>query len=128
MLRDQNLKKEERYRSSFFYAVQRKIILPIRDLVLFVVYLQRSPNSTKNITYIVRIHAMCINGLRASSTLKMKNMDVYYTIVQNTSLNGMPIWFKATSLLLFSVIVSLIVTMYTMLFIEGPDMVIRFGY
>ncbi len=71
---------------------------------------------------------MCINGLKASSTLKMKNMDVYYTIVQNTSLNGMPIWFKATSLLLFSVIVSLIVTMYTMLFIEGPDMVIRFGY
>jgi len=71
---------------------------------------------------------MCINGLKASSTLKMKNMDVYYTIVQNTSLNGMPKWFKATSLLLFSAIVSLIVTMYTMLFIDGPDMVIRFGY
>jgi hypothetical protein len=53
----------------------------------------------------------------------MKNMDVYYTI-----LNGMPKWFKATSLLLFSVIVSLIFAMYTLLILNGPDMVIRFGY
>ncbi len=61
-------------------------------------------------------------------TLKMKNMDVYYTIVQNTSLNGMPKWFKATSLLLFSAIVSLIVGMYLVLILQGPYMVIRFGY
>lgn len=71
---------------------------------------------------------MCINELKASLTLKMKNMDIYYTIVRNTSLNGMPLWFKATSLLLFSAIVSLIIVMCTMLFMYGPDMVIRFGY
>lgn len=71
---------------------------------------------------------MCINGLQMSSTLKMKNMDVYYTIVQNTALNGMPKWFKVTSLLLFSVIVSLIFTTYFLLFMQGSDMVIRFGY
>jgi hypothetical protein len=58
----------------------------------------------------------------------MKNMDVYYTIVQNTSLNGMPKWFKATSLLLFSAIVSLIFTMFLLLILNGSDMVIRFGY
>ncbi len=55
-------------------------------------------------------------------------MDVYHTIVKNTSLNGMPIWFKATSLLLFSAIVSLILAMCTMLVMYGPNMVIRFGY
>ncbi len=55
-------------------------------------------------------------------------MDVYYTIVQNTSLNGMPKWFKATSLLLFSVIVSLIFATYLLLFLQGSDMVIRYGY
>ncbi len=55
-------------------------------------------------------------------------MDVYYTIVQNTSLKDMPKWFKAASLLLFTAIVSLILAMCTMLFMYGPDMVIRFGY
>ncbi|MGB7392983.1 MAG: hypothetical protein WA913_01180 [Pricia sp.] len=55
-------------------------------------------------------------------------MDVYYTIVQNTSLNGMPKWFKATSLMLFSAIASLIFTMYFLLLSGGSDMVIRFGY
>ncbi len=55
-------------------------------------------------------------------------MDVYYTIVQNTSLKGMPKWFKATSLLLFSAIVCLIFAMCTMLVMYGSDMVIRFGY
>ncbi len=55
-------------------------------------------------------------------------MDVYYTIIQNTSLNGMPRWFKATSLLLFSAIFSLIFAMFTLLILNGPDMVIRFGY
>ena len=55
-------------------------------------------------------------------------MDVYYTIVENTSLNGMPRWFKATSLFLFTAITGLILTMYTLLFLGGSDMVIRFGY
>lgn len=55
-------------------------------------------------------------------------MDVYYTIVQNTSLNGMPKWFKATSLMLFTAIVCLIFTMYYLLLIQGSDQIIRFGY
>lgn len=55
-------------------------------------------------------------------------MDIYYKIVQNTSLNGMPRWFKATSLLIFSAIVCLIFAMYLVLILQGPDMVIRFGY
>ena len=55
-------------------------------------------------------------------------MDVYYTIVQNTSLNGMPKWFKATSLLLFAAIVSLIFAAYFLLIMQGSDQVIRFGY
>lgn len=55
-------------------------------------------------------------------------MEIYYTIVQNTSLKGMPKWFKATSLLLFTAVVSLIFTTYLLLIMQGPDMVIRFGY
>lgn len=55
-------------------------------------------------------------------------MDVYYTIVKNTSLNGMPKWFKITALLLFLVVVSLIFATYLLLITKGPDMVIRFGY
>lgn len=58
----------------------------------------------------------------------MKKMDVYYTIVQNTSLNGMPKWFKATSLLLFAAIVSLIFATYLLLIMQGSNQVIRFGY
>lgn len=55
-------------------------------------------------------------------------MDVLYTIIQNTSLNGMPKWYKATSLLLFSIIVSILSTMLFLLVIYGPAMNIRFGY
>jgi len=58
----------------------------------------------------------------------MKIMDVFYSIIANTSLNGMPKWYKATSILLFSMIVSLLLTMLVMLFIYGPQMSIRFGY
>lgn len=55
-------------------------------------------------------------------------MDVFYSIIANTQLNGMPKWYKATSLFLFSIIVSMLVTMLAMLFIYGPHMNIRFGY
>lgn len=55
-------------------------------------------------------------------------MDVFYTIIENTSLNGMPKWYKATSLLLFSIIVSILFTMLTILLVNGPEMIIRFGY
>ena len=55
-------------------------------------------------------------------------MDVFYTIIENTSLNGMPKWYKATSLLLFSVIVSILMSMLVTLMIYGPYMNIRFGY
>lgn len=58
----------------------------------------------------------------------MKIMDVFYSIIANTSLNGMPKWYKATSLLLFSVIVSMLLTMLVTLFIYGTHMNIRFGY
>jgi hypothetical protein len=40
----------------------------------------------------------------------------------------MPIWFKVTSLMLFSAIAGLILTMFTLLLFNGPDIVIRFGY
>ena len=55
-------------------------------------------------------------------------MDVLNTVIQNSSLNGMPKWFKATAILLFSTIVTLLLTMTVLLFIYGPEMSIRFGY
>lgn len=55
-------------------------------------------------------------------------MDVYKTIIQNTSLNGMPKWFKATSLLLFAAIISLIFAAYLLLIMQGTEQVIHFGY
>lgn len=55
-------------------------------------------------------------------------MDVINTIIHNTSLNGMPSWYKATTLLLFSTIVVALLVMLIILLIHGPDMNIRFGY
>ncbi|MGI9553005.1 MAG: hypothetical protein ACR2MT_17500 [Aurantibacter sp.] len=55
-------------------------------------------------------------------------MDVFYTIIENTSLNGMPKWYKAATLFLFSVIVSMLLTMLVTLLIHGPYMNIQFGY
>ena len=43
-------------------------------------------------------------------------MDVINTIVQNSSLNGMPKWYKAMAIFLFSTIVTLLATMLVMLF------------
>lgn len=55
-------------------------------------------------------------------------MDVLNTVIQNSSLNGMPAWFKATSIFLFTTIFALLMTMTVLLFIYGPEMNIRFGY
>jgi len=55
-------------------------------------------------------------------------MDVLNTVIRNSSLNGMPTWYKATSIVLFSAIFSLLMTMLVLLFIYGPEMNIRFGY
>lgn len=55
-------------------------------------------------------------------------MDVLNTVIQNSSLNGMPTWFKATSIILFTTIFALLMTMTVLLFIYGPTMSIKFGY
>ena len=55
-------------------------------------------------------------------------MDVINVIVQNSALNGMPNWYKTTTLLLFSVIVTFLLIMLVTLLTYGPHMNIRFGY
>lgn len=55
-------------------------------------------------------------------------MEVINVIVQNSALNGMPNWYKTTTLLLFSVIVTLLLIMLVTLLTNGPHMNIRFGY
>ncbi|WP_171037040.1 hypothetical protein [Maribacter algarum] len=55
-------------------------------------------------------------------------MDVINSLIQNSSLNGMPKWYKFMAISLFSVIVSLLLTMMTLLLIYGPNVNIRFGY
>ncbi len=55
-------------------------------------------------------------------------MDVINVIVQNSALNGMPNWYKTTTLLLFSVIVGLLLVMLVTLLTYGSQLNIRFGY
>jgi len=55
-------------------------------------------------------------------------MEVLNNLIQNSSLNGMPKWYKAVSILLFSSIITLLLTMLVMLMIYGPHVNIRFGY
>jgi len=55
-------------------------------------------------------------------------MDVINVIIQNSSLEGMPIWYKATSLFLFTTIVVALMAMLAILVISGPDAHIQFGY
>jgi hypothetical protein len=55
-------------------------------------------------------------------------MDVLNKIVLNSSLNGMPKWYKALSLLLFSTIVIFLLTMLVMLFVYAGSISVRFGY
>ncbi|MEO9891178.1 hypothetical protein [Aurantibacter sp.] len=78
-------------------------------------------------TYIRRT-AIEVEPCLRTSDIKNEKMDVINTIVQNSSLNGMPKWYKATAILLFSTIVTLLATMLVLLFIYGPEMNIKFGY
>lgn len=55
-------------------------------------------------------------------------MDVFKEILNNGPLGLLPFWSKSLVLLLFSVIVSTLITMLTVLVIYGPYMSIQFGY
>jgi len=61
-------------------------------------------------------------------TKNVEIMDVINVIIQNSSLEGMPIWYKATSLFLFTTIVVALMAMLAILVISGPDAHIQFGY
>ncbi len=55
-------------------------------------------------------------------------MDVLNFIIRNSSLNGMPKWYSATTLLLFSTIVVTLLVMLAVLITHGPHMNIQYGY
>ncbi|MFH6603848.1 hypothetical protein ACEZ3G_10205 [Maribacter algicola] len=55
-------------------------------------------------------------------------MDVFSEIIQKSALGIMSRPYKAATLLLFSAIVTMLMTMLVILLIHGPAMVIRFGY
>jgi len=55
-------------------------------------------------------------------------MDVLNFIIRNSALNGMPKWYSATTLLLFSTIATSLLAMLVVLFTYGPHMNIQFGY
>ncbi len=55
-------------------------------------------------------------------------MDVINEIIQNSALGLLSKWYKSIVLLLFSAIVSVLLTMLIILVVNGPDMIIRFGY
>jgi len=55
-------------------------------------------------------------------------MGVFNVIIENSALKGMPMWVKAVSITLLSLIVSVLVFTMIMLMIYGPEMNIRYGY
>lgn len=55
-------------------------------------------------------------------------MDVLNSIIQNSALNGMPKWYQALTLTLFTVIMTTVISTYVLLISHGPDLVIRFSY
>lgn len=55
-------------------------------------------------------------------------MDVINNIIRKSSLNGMPLWIKATALFVFSAIMILLITMLVVLFVNGPEANFRYGY
>ena len=61
-------------------------------------------------------------------TKNVEIMDVINVIIRNSSLNGMPNWYKATTLFLFSTIVVTLIAMLAILIVNGPDTYIQFGY
>lgn len=60
--------------------------------------------------------------------LKLKMMNVFNGIIENSALKGMPTWAKAVSITLLTVILAVLVFATVMLMIYGPDMNIRYGY
>ncbi|CAM4319130.1 hypothetical protein ZORO111903_13185 [Zobellia roscoffensis] len=62
---------------------------------------------------------------------KLEHMDVLTVIIQNTTLNGMPKWYQALTLSLFTIIAIVAITMYFRIAIhasEMSEMAMRFGY
>ena len=55
-------------------------------------------------------------------------MDVFKEILKNGPLGLLPFWSKSLMLLLFSAIVSTLLTMLIVLLVYGPTMSIQFGY
>jgi len=56
-------------------------------------------------------------------------MDVLHSFIQNSSLNGMPKWYKAATLLLFSIIITALFTMLFILLFHTPYMNnLSYGY
>jgi hypothetical protein len=55
-------------------------------------------------------------------------MDVFKEIVQYSALGMMSKWYKNLVLLLFSTIVTILLTMLAILIVKGPEMTIQFGY
>ncbi len=55
-------------------------------------------------------------------------MDVLNVIIQNSALNGMPRWYKATTLSLFATIFVMLSCMFVLLLTHGPYLSITFGY
>lgn len=55
-------------------------------------------------------------------------MDVLNSIIENTALNGMPRWYQALTLILFTIITTVVVSTYILLIAHGPDLAIRFSY
>lgn len=55
-------------------------------------------------------------------------MDVVNQIINQSSLQGMPLWFKTLAIAALLTIISLIVATLIMLFKEGVDITITYGY
>ncbi|MGB5434808.1 MAG: hypothetical protein WBM98_02875 [Maribacter sp.] len=55
-------------------------------------------------------------------------MDVINEIIQNSAAGQLSKGYKSLVLLLFSTIVSILLTMLVILLVYGPYMTIRFGY
>ncbi len=55
-------------------------------------------------------------------------MDVINEIIRKSALSLMSKGYKSLVLLLFSAIVSILLTMLMILIIKGPDTIIQFGY
>jgi len=55
-------------------------------------------------------------------------MDVLNTVIRNTALNGMPKWYQALTLALFTFIATVVFYSYILLIAHGSHMAVRFAY